>query len=41
MFIDVQQEYAFNHLQNSDEQWIQEIHYFNDENFLIICCTYA
>jgi len=37
----VQREYAFDRLQDSDEQWIRKIHFFDDENFLIVCCTYA
>ena len=38
---DVQQEYFFDCLWDSDEQWICKIHFFDDEYFLIICCTYA
>jgi hypothetical protein len=37
----VLREYRFDRLRDSDEQWIRKIHYFDDDHYLIICCTYA
>ncbi len=33
--------YAFDRLRDSDDQWIRKIHFFDEEHFLVICCTYA
>ena len=36
-------EYTFDQLKESDQQWIQDIYFFNDtkEKYLVLCCTYA
>lgn len=31
----------FDSRKDCDQQWIREIHHFDDEHFLILCCTYA
>jgi hypothetical protein len=31
----------FDRLRDSDQQWIRKILFFDNEHFLIICCTYA
>jgi len=37
----VLREYTFDRLQDSDKQWIHKIHFFDEDHFLVICCTYA
>ncbi|KAB8228235.1 uncharacterized protein BDW43DRAFT_304052 [Aspergillus alliaceus] len=34
-------EYSFDRLKENSEQWIREVHFFDPEHWLIICCTYA
>jgi hypothetical protein len=37
----VLREFDFDRLKDSNEQWIREVHFFDPEHYLIICCTYA
>ncbi|KAE8395153.1 hypothetical protein BDV23DRAFT_169155 [Aspergillus alliaceus] len=34
-------EYSFDRLKENSEQWIREVHFFDPEHWLILCCTYA
>src|SRR5436853_472607 len=34
-------EFSIDQYKENTEQWIRAIHNFDDEHFLIICCTYA
>ena len=40
-YVGVQREFRFDQLKDNNSQWIQSITFFNDEYYLIICCTYA
>jgi hypothetical protein len=37
----VLREYDFDQRRDTDQQWIREIHFFDPEHYLILCCTYA
>jgi len=34
-------EFSTDQYKENTEQWIRAIHNFNNEHFLIVCCTYA
>ena len=34
-------EFSFNCLKDSDQQWICNVHFFDNVYYLILCCTYA
>ncbi|KAL2043699.1 hypothetical protein ABVK25_012521, partial [Lepraria finkii] len=37
----VQREFNFDRTRDDKEQWIRSVTFFDDEHYLIICCTYA
>ena len=37
----VLREFSIDQYKENTEQWIRAIHNFDDEHFLIVCCTYA
>jgi hypothetical protein len=37
--IGVRREFEFDQLKDMDDQWIREIYFFDEEHYMIICCT--